>query len=572
MRTLPAQIQHRATQLTFIVVLVAVFLPRAFGLDQYVTTDEAKWIVRAANFYYALGQRNFERTYWTEHPGVTVMWAGTAAFLWQFPEFRGVGLVDKADVFNYEEILAQRADLTPVKMLAASRLVMVLGNTLILGLSFLYVRKLIGLLPALLGFLWIAFDPFFIAHTRLLHLDGLLSALILLAVVAYALYLRERKLIHLIVSGAAAGLAWLTKSPSIFLLPAAGLLAGLDLLRVALHQRPANRAEWLPQIWRQVGPILLWMLVGAVLFFMLFPAMWVAPVKYLSRMLMSMFAYASFGHESSVFFNGQLFNSGHVGLASFYPVMFLWRITPLTLLGLLFALIVIAKNYKTILQFQETYFELILLILSLAFVIFMNLGGKKFDRYILPIFPMVAILVGVGWYWAARQVAGWLPTPKAARASLQWGLVAAVLAGQLFFALATFPYFVTYYNPLLGGIQTASQEIMIGWGEGLEQAAAYLNSKPNAEKLEVISWYRTGCFSYFFEGNSRYIYITPTVGEEKLQEYRETIDYAVIYQHQWNRQLPKDLLDYLAQQEPEHAIWIDGVEYVRIYQLKGPDL
>lgn len=44
------------------------------------------------------------------------------------------------------------------------------------------------------------------------------------------------------------------------------------------------------------------------------------------------------------------------------------------------------------------------------------------------------------------------------------------------------------------------------------------------------------------------------------------LDYAVIYIHQWLRQAPKQLLDYLAQRTPEHSIWINGLEYVRIYK------
>jgi hypothetical protein len=45
-------------------------------------------------------------------------------------------------------------------------------------------------------------------------------------------------------------------------------------------------------------------------------------------------------------------------------------------------------------------------------------------------------------------------------------------------------------------------------------------------------------------------------------------DFAVIYIHQWQRGIPKDILEYLAKQQPEHSIWINGIEYARIYNLR----
>jgi len=85
--------------------------------------------------------------------------------------------------------------------------------------------------------------------------------------------------------------------------------------------------------------------------------------------------------------------------------------------------------------------------------------------------------------------------------------------------------------------------------------------------LNVISWYNEGSFSYFFDGKSKFIPISSDINVEKLNEYLTDMDYAVIYYQQWQRQTPKLLLDYLASKTPEHSIWIDGLEYVRIYKL-----
>jgi hypothetical protein len=45
-------------------------------------------------------------------------------------------------------------------------------------------------------------------------------------------------------------------------------------------------------------------------------------------------------------------------------------------------------------------------------------------------------------------------------------------------------------------------------------------------------------------------------------------DYVVVYIHQWQRDLPSEVLDRLRDLQPEYSVWINGLEYVRVY--KGP--
>ena len=70
-----------------VIVILAMAIPRLPSLDHFVTADEAKWLTRSANYFTALAQRDIIHTYQKEHPGVTVMWVGTAGFLWRFPGY-----------------------------------------------------------------------------------------------------------------------------------------------------------------------------------------------------------------------------------------------------------------------------------------------------------------------------------------------------------------------------------------------------------------------------------------------------------------------------------------------------
>ncbi|MEZ4610894.1 MAG: hypothetical protein R2838_11745 [Caldilineaceae bacterium] len=41
-----------------------------------------------------------------------------------------------------------------------------------------------------------------------------------------------------------------------------------------------------------------------------------------------------------------------------------------------------------------------------------------------------------------------------------------------------YPYYLTYYNPLVGGTWSAPYVLFAGWGEGLDQAAGGPTAQP----------------------------------------------------------------------------------------------
>jgi hypothetical protein len=97
----------------------------------------------------------------------------------------------------------------------------------------------------------------------------------------------------------------------------------------------------------------------------------------------------------------------------------------------------------------------------------------------------------------------------------------------------------------------------------LDQAGRYLSSKPNGRQLQVASWY-VPCFAPFFAGTTRGIPLETELSQEQVQDLLGS-DYVVIYAHQWQRQMPRPLLEVLAGRTPEHRVEINGLEYVRIY-------
>ena len=147
-------------------------------------------------------------------------------------------------------------------------------------------------------------------------------------------------------------------------------------------------------------------------------------------------------------------------------------------------------------------------------------------------------------------------------------LLLGIILIQVFGITRTYPYYFSYYNPLLGSSKRAGETISIGEGEGLDQAGQYLSSFPNAENLTVMSWYGWGSFSYYFSGNTIIFPVTST-WEEGLANKLRASDYLVVYQNQWYRRIPSDLFDSLDIVEPVKSIWVDGIEYARIYEVES---
>jgi len=540
----------------FILLLVALFLPRGLALDRFVTVDEPKWLVRSAGFYNALARANYAETFQKEHPGVTITWAGAAGFLWRFTGYFKIAPDQPMTPTRFHNFLRSHG-VSSLDLLVAGRLFVVLLIVISLAVSYQVAARILGVFPALFAFLLLAFDPFSVGLSRLLHVDGLLSALILLSLLAFHAYRNHgRRAADLALSAAAAGFAWLTKSPAFFLIPFYGLVLFIEWWQTS--RRDAQGGEsFIRKTWCVFAPFLPWLGLAVLVFVAFWPAMWVDPLGTLSRVFSQAAVYASEGHEHPGFFYGRIYPGGESAWY-FYPVIYLWRVTPLTLVGLGLAGFALLFPHLLPVPAQRRRLIGILLLFAFSFTIFMSLGAKKFDRYLLPAFGPLDIVAALG--WLALVEGRLLPARRLAGSAMLAGALLFQVAG----VIATFPYYLNYYNPLMGGHRQAATVLLVGWGEGLEQAAHYLNTAERTDKTRVIAWYGDGCFSYYYDG------VTMPVGlDMTLADLRRT-DYVVLYRNQWERQLPSaGFISYFEDLDPIFTVWIGGVEYVRIYKFNG---
>ena len=554
------------TPLVVLLLFLAVWLPRVPALDAFVTPDEPSWLYRSANFYQAISRGDFAHTFQKEHPGVTVTWAGTLGFLQLLPGYAEESS-EQLVRDQLEPWLHEHSTIEPLQLLVAGRWWMVLWITLITVAAYFPLRKLFGAPIAALAVLFMGWDPFYLALSRLLHLDGLLTSLTVLALLAFLAWLYGgQQLRYFVISGLAAGLATLTKTPALVLLPTAGLL-----LLVEWFRRIRAGEGKLPGL---LLAFVAWVALVAVTFVALWPAMWVAPLGVLSSIVSEMQKYSE-GHDNLMFFLGQATeNPGPL----FYPVAYLFRTTPAVLVGLVAAGALGWKRRWPLDAPVRRRSALGLIAFALLFAAVMTLSAKKFDRYLLSVFAVLDIVAALGWLGLTQALLGWwherrsrtapagaVPARSAPSRLSGWVVLAAIFLLHGLFAFTHFPYYFTYCNPLVGGSRTAPDVLMAGWGEGLDAAAEWLNQQPQTAGLRVASWYSQGPLSYFLQPGRRAWDLAVFTALHLVDA-----DYVVLYVNQWQRQLPSpELVDYYLDREPAHIVRSGGLELARIYDVRG---
>ncbi|MFQ5575537.1 MAG: ArnT family glycosyltransferase [Anaerolineae bacterium] len=557
-----------------LLVLALALLPRALSPDAFLTADEDDQLQFAARFLQAVERRDWGGALVLGYPGVPTMALGGLG-LWAQRQLEGVNQTASGGLLappvspvaappstsrlphrvylpmisNQKPSPAPPPDLwtvvrrQPLRYIAAARLPLAVLASLGVVLVFLLLRRLLPARPALLATLLIAFEPMFVAHSRIIHVDGPLTAFMFPSFLAFLVYLKKGRWGWLAASGLLGGLAVLSKTPGVILGPVLAV-GGYLFARFAFDaaERPVLLRRWMLAL-------LGWGVVAAISFVVFWPSMWARPVFALTWLINNARGALNTPHPSSGLFWGRLVTDRSPW---YYLVALPFYLTPLTTLGGPAGLWLAATGWRDRRRGRDTFArrQLPLLLASLAFVIIflavVSVVARRGVRYLLPIFPAFDVLAAVGLWGAARRIA-----PRRGR----W-LLAGAVAAQLATVLAFHPYYFHYFNPLLGGGRTAPQYVVIGWGEGLDRAADYLNRKPGASRMTVAAWY-SWQFAPYFKGQT-----VDLSGNQPA--YRA--DYTLFYINQVQRRFPsEELLDYFDDRLPEKVITLGGVDYVWIY-------
>jgi hypothetical protein len=468
-------------------------VPRLAAIGRYVTPDELGWVYRSILFREALLHGNWSETLTAGHPGVITTWLGGLSITLQLLLHPG-----SASAYDFGTKLAW---LAPDNAAAFEQLAVFLSGGRI-AVAIVTALGLVAMLPlisqiysrqaAVLACLLMALDPFLIGLSGLFHVDALMTTFATLSLLGLALLVKRgprRGLWLSIGSGGMAGLAVLTKSPALLLLPIAGLAHLLMLLwpqdrreRTVYHAR--NR----------LGPVtwsgFVYLGAFAVTLLCLLPALWSSPASVLNL------TGANAGRHLEEALRPTYF-LGEVALEhgwAFYPLNLALRLSPVVSAGLLLAFALLIFNLARNRRWPARWSWLLVVWVAIL-TIGVSLAAKKFDRYALPIVPTLILFAALGWQRLRLLLyRGRVQSQRTFNA----GAILIVFL-QALYLISYMPYPLSAYSWLLGGPAVAEQLVSIGWGEGVSAAGAWLDQlsdnregKAAADSLPSLAPYYPG--------------------------------------------------------------------------------
>ncbi len=547
--------------------MLLTLIPRLSTLESHWSSDEVLWMDRSSDFMSAVKAGDFSKTVIAYHPGVPTMWiAGLRTFF-----------------------TSPRVDL---ENLTAARWFIGLFVSACIVFSIFLVYQLFGRWVALASFACLAYSPLFLAHTRRVHTDAFATTFILLTVLLFLYYCqnRERRR-YLVLSGMSFGLALLSKSYALILLPWLG---------VCLFLFRENR---IGGFLRQMSEILIFLSVSVLTVVSVWPVFWSPLIVLVSVFLFGvsvlllremkhgrvnpylLFFFGSMlvllsvrvietvglvfdsvhwavttPHEVEHFFLGNVVNDpGWL----FYPFVLTIKSTPLMLPLAIVGFILLWKQRR---DAEETARRLkigIALVMGvLLFTVCLSATSKKFSRYLLPAFALLEILAGIGLVEVLKWIYASLASCFQPKAIARYKTALAVLACLCFFFIQIFPvmalhpYYGTYYN-LCWKATDITKIITVGDASGLDIASKYLNRKPKAYLLSVrVSPLSAQFVDHYFKG---FAY------RADLNVINVTPDYEVVYIR--DSQIGRVPETGTLNGELESVITLNGIDHVWIYRV-----
>lgn len=510
--------------LASVFLILLIFLPRLIDLGTVLTVDEPLWRARGSQFISGLASWNPSMTFAGGQPGVTTMWLA--------------GLADR------------------FQSLAASQAAIGVGVSVLLLLDLALTARLAGPAVALMGGVIIALDPFLIAHSRVVHTDALLGSFMLLTLLTLLLFWKTEARRYLVYAGVATALATLTKLFGLFLLLPAAIIILLAKPRVSGSASTTRRGKGRAiaiNLLRFFAPLVLTSLAA-------WPALLFSPRTPIAFMTQRVQMHSQ---RAAVGSGG--------GDPWYYPREFVRRLTPPTSVLLPIVIIgLVAGTGASLPRFPARGPIAALLGSAALYVLALGIAEQKSDRYILIAHLVADLASGAALLWLADCLSRWtksrspafagglvrppssygfsgtgehgeegeagasagvadhqVPRASARGAPPALAITFLTIAGLflLWDVTRIHPHYMAHWNQLL----PVPTDVKLGWGEGLEQAAAYLQEQGVQSPNTQIATYYPGVLSHFLSDAS------PAKVERFVHYPDPNFHYVILYRSMFGR-------------------------------------
>lgn len=514
----------KLVQVFYIAIFVIFFLvTRIPGLKtDVINPDGVNWHYRSEQFIVGLKYHQFDKTFQHYQPGATLMWISGIPI--EF--YKQITGITSYTVSNFENF-----DLV-------AKLSVVLAQLVLSVLIISILASIIGFYKSFVTTCFFTFEPFFVGNSRLYHMDVLFTLLVFLGIIFAFIGLKKKNIIYPILSGFFIALTFLTKS--------VGIGAVLFVLFYSLAYFMSLKQ------YKKLLPYDGFFIISFVSFtFLLFPALWVKPFYYLT------FIFSNALNVGFVKGHGQIILGEYTRDAGvgFYPLVLLVKSSPFILFGCLLALISIFKTIKVFFKnYREKFlnFGSYISIFYLGYVALMTIPAKKVDRYMIVVYPFLAFLAMIGY----SRVLGSKKTVRE-RVVFWSASVLFVVAFWVMPLITIFPYYFTYTSPLFGSAENANKIVaQKPFGVGVDLLKKHIVSNYGSDS--TLGFYDTQPMKAVY-ANSKVF----DVGVYGPGSY----DLLVLGV---NEVIPDNVSKsdkYVF--EKSSSIWINGLEYWRIYVKKA---
>jgi len=335
-------------------------------------------------------------------------------------------------------------------------------------LCFLWACEAAGPAAGVLAAFLYTFSPNVLAYGPLAHSDIAVTVFVLQTLHAYWRWTRRPTAARLVVCGVSFGLALASKHSAILLFGVFGLLLASAWLRwprggpVLGPEGPGRRLAWLAGAGAGIllpALAVLWLAYGGSFAWVRDPN-GAFPDTPLPGYLRAFFADLDYNERGRrVFFLGEF---AEYGWWYFYPVAFLLKTPPATLLLLAGAVATLAREPARV--GRAIGVTLFVFVVIVCFWVDIPAGL----RYVLPLFPLLFV-------FTAAQLA---PLARGARGLL-------VLAASAWLAVSSavaHPHYLAYFSELAGGSRQGHRYLLdanLDWGQDLATLAHWLRERGN---------------------------------------------------------------------------------------------
>ncbi|MBT6401583.1 hypothetical protein HN803_01655 [candidate division WWE3 bacterium] len=493
--------------------IVGFLFTRLPGIESdVVNPDAVNWHGRAEQFVVGLKHFQLEKTYQHYQPGVTLMWLVG-------PTVEAVKQLNGDLVYNQDTFLVFHH---------YSKVVLIFVQLALTMYGIHLLSKLIGFNKAFLTFSLFSIEPFFVANSRVLHLDVLLALLLFNGLLLTYLFYKEKKCSFGVMAGVLLGFATLTKSVALGgVLMASGFVFLYRLKEDGFKKALCSGFT---------------ILVPAVLVFVAFlPALWVNMREVLEFLYDGIERVGIRRGHNQIIFGNYTKDAG----AIFYPLVFALKTSPF----LLAALALSSSKTKKI-NIKKPSLSFFLTIFFVGYLVVMTYSSKKIDRYFLPVYPYLGLMVVLG----VSQLKDLLKNT--------WFRGFSVLLFLFFVILPLFklhPYHFTYTNPLFGKPQDVHENILAQkpFGVGIPALKDYLRANYGNPTLGFVDkkpmaaiYAGSKIFDINIDGTKRYDIMVLGVNEE----------------------VPEKVLQSESKYVLKDTLFINELEYWKIYVKQNTEI